>query len=823
MKKIIRKKQKMLKRALLTFLATALPIAFISITDAQVTPDGAFTSVVPTGVNQWEISSINPSFSVGPASMVFNRFTQFIINAGEQYDILLPIGSSASINIIAGGGGTNIAGTLRALTGGSGSPVGGNMIFIDPQGITVSGLVDAGSIMMSTSSATQIPLNGGGFADINNPADIPNLILQGVDITGDAQFVNPGGAINLTGTGIIQCTPVSPFIAGESGIMMFANAFGIDGTIGTTAPGASIALYTGSQLNFNLTNADTNTSPLVANGSANVSLSGVLNASDGTIDIDINTNDLLNNVINIFGQLNASAITPGVDGGEVNLIVRQPASGAVMIDNLSLPGPNILADGMTTGSGGSVSIQSRRIDIINGTAIRANNGATGLIGGNLNLTVTPGSGPVAIASVPAAFIEPTSFANVLVTDGQPGVIGTINFQDDLTTPGFNVQDAVNFPAQTYVGIASLGNVSITAPINVFDCFGIRASTINVDSTVATTGGDIIISSIGGSISIGPAGALNTGPGGFVALTRDDSIGSLTVNLTGSINVDGGNEALTVGNYSGLLFTNQVSLLGAQWGSNAGTYTATTGLSPAASPGVTASTINVATNAAPPPPPPPPSPTTPTSTTTTTTTTTHTDTPTDDQVEYEVGRDLLIQDNVPTETSTTTPVVQDDSNDGKSEITVQDEVLEVQKVFDGDSDKTFGDLNEIAMLLDICTESGEACNDASDGTLGDDLVSTLTKGYPYDNEFTADGSGLVFSYSANYHPQGLESFLTKIKYLEEKFADDSNQSGNNLMGYKHPPAKERIDRVIIIMQDEKMELENKRVNERRFNKVVKHIN
>lgn len=758
---------------------------------AQITPDGLYTTDTYTA-GRHDIRAINPAVPVGGKSMIINRFTQFILPAGEEANIMLN-GANTAVNIVGGGTGTVINGTLNARTGNVFTdPIGGNIIFIDPMGFMVSstGIINVGSILLTSASQTYLPLTNGTSVNINDPAQLPQLLTQTIDPNGTVRFTVPTGPVVVAG--IINSSPIDSIFNDISGVYMFGNNISISGSIDVNNDNADIGVFTGNSLDVNLASGDgQTTAPLASGGRIDISSSAVLQAPSGDMYFEVNTTDIANNVINIYGMLNANAISANSDGGNASLRTIQ-SGGSVLID-----GGNIVASGLGTGSGGGLNVETSKFDIAFG-AVSLMQGVSSNVGGRVVLTNNASSGPTIIGS--GGFVTPATISRINLVDlfSNPDVYGQFAIIDN-TGGGISLDDPVIFPIASDVMLSSSNgpvniNTGNTMWNQVYRDLNLSGTIINVNGWVETLGSDMLLQSSTGIINIGSDGRLKTATDGNILMTRSGDQGPLTVNSDGMIDAGGGTGVLVIGNYGEYNSTyGKIVLSGSSFGGLAGSYTSAQTFSSTSAPGITSKAILLYLT------PAPPSPVDP-------------DVHEEEEearIEVEsINSDLVNYESHWVDYNNTQKTIDELENPSDQDVVPETEEKLVQDV-------------DLEIIIDVCNESSEACGDQVDDSVGSFMIDVLLEGYPYKNEFLADASGVEFSSQENYHPRGLESFLKKIKYLEDKFSTESNteKAKNSLFNYKHPPAEERIERVVILIDKEHIQTKNTKINKRRFNKNV----
>ncbi|MEW5820537.1 MAG: leukotoxin LktA family filamentous adhesin [Cyanobacteriota bacterium] len=135
------------------------------------------------------------------------------------------------------------------------------------------------------------------------------------------------------------------------------------------------------------------------------------------------------------------------------------------------------------------------------------------------------------------------------------------------------------------------------------------------------------------------------------------------------------------------------------------------------------------------------------------------------------------------------------------------------------DKTLDDLIKIYDHTQVDKKNED---NKLEESLGNYLVQeVLFKGFSFEKEYQADANAIVYAYKADYHPRGLESFLSKIKFLEEKIAESQYMQNNfnSLLDYNHPPSASRIEKIVQIMKRDNMSVENKIINQESYSEIL----
>lgn len=811
-------------------LLIALNISTIN-AQTNITPDADYTGITPPTAGVYNIISAPgnpPVTSSDGRTLTINRYTNFTVAAGDTVNILLN-GVDTSINVVTGPGGTNISGILNSLLGGIGSPVGGNMVFVSPGGLIVgaAGQINAGSILLSTSGQSLVPLNPGfaATADLNNDTEYVNIRNQGIDTSGIVRFTNYASDIVISGDiNSIDPSPVfqvnsTPIFGNGYGIYLFGRSITTlpGSSIGTNIP-ADIFLQTGNDIRWNLSNYVISPFAAVVNR-GEIAIQGNITTPSGYVNMTNDSNDIVNNTINISGAVDANAIFPGDRGGFVTLRNVIETGSRIVIDGVAGDG-NINATGNADGQGGSLSvIPTSSFQIINGGSVDLRNGPTGTGGGGFAVQSQPGVN----TQVGGAFINPATIAAITLADN--AAKGTFMVFNSGVFPGIEVINAINFPANSNVVLQTInGNVTINSGVNPVVANGditLRGDNININGLLRTTGSEIKLLTRTGIVDINPFGILDSSPGSDIIMSRVDTLGTLTVNSSGTISSGAGTDDLIIGNTTTNDFTRTaINLNGPTFGPYVNAYNTNTdiGVDTVAAPFLVVDDMNIVfTFPVPVPPPAPPAPPNPNNPVNPPAA------PNPDQPGNNVPpNNVLI-----TETESVSSDLEDTENKNETTKETQQTISAIEKDSNDDmNNKEYSDITafNLSETITVCNVKEESCEKFTENSLGQEVVKILLDGYPYINEFAADNNGIVFSYGAKYHPQGLEGFLLKIKYLEDQMAKQGIQPNakNTLLGYKHPPAQDRLEKVNETIKVEHMDPANTKVNKNKFNRIVGKI-
>jgi filamentous hemagglutinin family protein len=808
-----------IKSRILQFLLTILCLTAFNVGSLQaqttITPNPSFTSVTNPAAGVYNIQATGASIPVGSSqTAIMNRYSQFTVGPNDTANVLLN-GANTSINIVDGPISSSIAGTINSRVGGAGSSIGGNFIFVNPNGIMVmpGGSINAGSILLTTSSHTMFPLNSGtySYADLNDASHVSRLVSQGINPEGIFRFTDPQSGISIGG--FLTTVGSNQFIANESGVFMFGQYISIGSSGIISVPeGDSVAGFTGKELDWNSRTGEVNNkTPLPAGTSSAVWMDGTINAPSGTVLFEAYTEDIFTNMINLTGVINASAISRGADAGSVTLVTKQ-SGGSIDFDGGSGNG-NILADSVGSGAAGTVDITTSSFRIFNGGYVSAINGSGSDAGGNFYLTLQPSSGRVTVES--SGTVDPDSLEYIFLADTvlNPNARGNLYLASAGGVPGIEFNDSVDFNNGTNLFVnASEGDVCFNALVRVNGDARVVGDTINVNGSLQTLSSDIILLSRDGIINISSSGNLISSSDGIIALLRYGSNGGLTITSSGVISAGQGHNNLYIGNYSDINFTNgDIVLSGSTFGNHAGTYkhNETISINTSQTPHLLANEMVINNDTPEPHPDPDPDP--------------HPDPDSDVKEEAKTdiqgaANDLENYEIVWDSYNKTLKLIKSIEEDPDlADITAEEleALAEIISYLYEDS------ITDLISLFDVC--SGGSCNAYLEDSTGSMIVETLFNGYPSEVEYEADEYGLLYVLNTEYHPSGLVGFLTTIDHIEN-LSTSTSSGANNLLHYKHPPTDTRIDQLKVQLdKSNASEKESKVTNKRRYKALQNILN
>ncbi len=369
---------------------------------------------------------------------------------------------------------------------------------------------------------------------------------------------NGGGTISLTGSSIVQSGG-----AGKT-LSLIADASG-------TGNGGSITLKTtGAAGDINLGNSAGSIAGIHARGGSVGSASG----NGGAVNISAARNLTISNP---SGIIDVSPRGTNGNGGKITL-----TNGAVTAGNLKVD-VDLIANGVGTGSGGSIVINNRSASafVIQNPAVT--NGISGTLQANAGSGVGGTGGTISINNTGTGGITLVSFANILLNSGGGGGAGgslTLNANSGLLTiPNGKIDVSAKGPGSYNGGTISLTGSSIvlnggngTTLSLLANAFGtgnggsvsVRTTSVTGDislgnapnnfANISARGGsagsfagnggtvtliagrNLAISGAAGIINVSPSGT--NGNGGSITLTSGNVAATGTVQVDQSVNADG---------------------------------------------------------------------------------------------------------------------------------------------------------------------------------------------------------------------------------------------------------------------------------------------
>lgn len=170
-------------------------VSSVSVTDAannNIATDGK-TGTAITDVNS-KVTNITTTTTIGNGATGLNSFTQFNVTAGNTVNMVLPTGAANLINLVNGGSQSQIYGVLNSIKD---NKIGGNLYFLNPQGIVVGrgGSINAGSLALYTPTQDFVDK----FFDSNNQVNVSSAqkVIDGtLPINANGIIYIEGGSVN---------------------------------------------------------------------------------------------------------------------------------------------------------------------------------------------------------------------------------------------------------------------------------------------------------------------------------------------------------------------------------------------------------------------------------------------------------------------------------------------------------------------------------------------------------------------------------------------------------------------------------------------------
>ena len=581
-----------------------LLVIFILLSSSSVIAQTNITGMAgyTTVNNAGGVYNITSSKTLNNGDAILNRFSSFQLGNGNTANILLgnALGiAKTAINVVhdATGTPTAINGVVKLLSGYNGAaPVGGNLIFVDPNGFMVgaNGQINAGSILLSASDRTFISLNGGSTqVNINSTAQDALLDTSVVDINGIYRFNSITGIANIEGT-LNTLNGNAP--AGiKPGVNIFASQITLANTATVfTKSNSAVNLITGKNISYNVSSGDASVS-LPLDNSGSIEIAGRISSPDGEVIAWANSLDLLNNMLNLTGIIDASSLSGSTNG---SVVLRSGMStnsyGEVQINNGMIDSSGDIE--LNTGSALNINGAGSQLDAGKSVVITANGmyleGDYQANTGNVTITNTGGNPLLVDANLTAnaGDVNITSDGTVVLDFAESQLpAGTLPLTDQQTYAENNVYiGADNF---TSYGIITAHNGEVTVAsntdaafvghcgINSFNTISVLANTILVNQPFNTIDGDINLITNTGDVFLGANGMLSS-LNSAINIFRAFASGKLIFTAEGIISADQVENGLVVGNAPcSAENSSPVDLAGSTFGSYANTYTRPTTVAP----------------------------------------------------------------------------------------------------------------------------------------------------------------------------------------------------------------------------------------------------
>ncbi|NNM86009.1 MAG: leukotoxin LktA family filamentous adhesin [Phycisphaerales bacterium] len=473
-----------------------------------ITPDGRTQTQLQ---NNGNITTITTHTIAGGDA--FNSFGNFTVGSGHTVNLVVPTGASHLVNLVWDSP-VLINGVLNSVDGGH---IGGNVVFVDPQGMIVGagGTVNVGSLTAISASASFMNtlLNQAGKID---PAAASQLLSGEASLSHDGTVViagkiNAASAVNLDAANVIVARAATLNVADAARLQKaFFNA-----TVNTQG------LEQGSQV------VDANGVISIV-GSQSAQVAGALHAggaAGGTVAISGKQ-----------VQLTASARVDasGANGGGSIFIGGGPHAPDAMSEAQQVtvaPGAQISANASERGNGGHVVLWSSDGTTFAGT-IDARGGPQGGNGGFVEVSARQGLAMLGEVNTTA----PRGTLGTLLLDPTDLYIVSSSSPGDETLGG-------SAPQLPYSQDAS----STTSTVSVAELQALGDTNITLQASDAITMGD----SAGAATDLNLAATLKTGTLTLEAGTNSggspaNGAGNIVFNVGSSIETGGGGVVLHAG-------------------------------------------------------------------------------------------------------------------------------------------------------------------------------------------------------------------------------------------------------------------------------------
>ena len=568
-------------------------MAVLSFVVAEAAQAGTI-NIVPTaaGPSSFALSNSGAHAAVITTSIngatALNRFDTFNVGAGNTANLIVPTGANNLVNLVRDQ--VVIGGTVSSTLGSDAGKVGGNLIFVTPNGLILNagGVINTGRLVIRGNSSGNIGLVadantlanalGGGAAgtvEMDGTIDAPG----GIDIDGSTVNLASTAVLN-TGAAGLQALPNADtawlvsttgvpvgtaIVKSEGGIQIVsagdltvagADAKGAGaGAVLDARPvsydGKAVAAPAGIELDSGGT--------LTVNGALTAWSGGAKDAAgdvtlSATQTVTVSSDFIAQFITNfVAGQTSQTAVTIGgsVTGGEVNVT----SSTSVNTSNASV-GAGVLANLLGSGLNSLISAATQKV--IGGDLSLA--AYVSLADATSNVTVAKGAvlnakGDLTIASDAAAVADGSANTSIsgsglglvvaysqLESNANLTVDGTLTAGKALSVSAVNTSDSkivAKVTADTSgVGMAvSYNNVGVHSSLGIGADAILQGQSVDIQSTTTNdplSGGGIN----GGYITKAYTIATDTGAGGGVAaVTTENITAGLTV--AGSVTSTGG--------------------------------------------------------------------------------------------------------------------------------------------------------------------------------------------------------------------------------------------------------------------------------------------
>ncbi len=389
--------------------------------------------------------------------------------------------------------GASISGTSISATGGATSGSGGAVTLDTTDG----GLTLTGSIDTSVS--------GAGTAG--------NVTILVDDADGGEDGITSLVNVNASGSGAGNAGTVS--ITGDGNIL---TSSGIDTSADTGTPGSITVNSTGGLIDSDGSYSGNAIGGTANGGAIDIDAAGsidliLLNSSSdegdgGTITVNSNTAGTITITSTITSDTHGS--DAGDNGGNITIAA---ANGGVTLSGVGLFSNNDNAGG---GNGGVIDIDATGAISISNTIDTSSASTVAGNGGNVSITTTGGT---------LSLTSATGINTTAAGAGTGGTVdldaaGTVGITDDIFTNS-NDGNSGNVTINTTTGTITIGGVIDTSAADATDDGGADA-------------GDVLIDTDNGGVTLSAGGTTIDTSGANQATT-----GTITVNATGAIDIDGG--------------------------------------------------------------------------------------------------------------------------------------------------------------------------------------------------------------------------------------------------------------------------------------------
>ncbi len=520
---------------------TAAPSILLStVTTDFATGKGGLT--LPTPGNQvLNIAAL--AFSINQA---INLSGNLVLNSTGTVTQSQPITAIGGLNLLGSGGTytlTNTSNSIGALAANTGA-----ISVTDKSALAIgtvagtTGVTATGNVTLTTNSiAVSEPITATG----------ETVTIQPLGSTTTTGLGTGSGTLSLSQTSLNNITAAT-LIFGSTGS---SGAMNVGGAVTVPATSTNLSLLSGGAI-------DIDSGASLANGNSNgsITLQGGSLSIGGSVTINTGTTATL--VLDTTGTATQSAAITATD------LVLLGSGGSYTLTSSSNSVGTLAAN---TGSVNFTDSSSLTVNTVAGTNNLSATGAVTLTTDALTLTASTG---LIKATGQTVTIQPLTDTNALgLGTAAAGLSLTQTTLNDITaatlvfgstnsTGGITVGSSISAPSTiTNLSLVSGGTIAVNAALadsNANGTLSLQGSglTLGADVTASSTSGNVVMNTPGtASQSAGTITAANLvllGTAGSYTLIDSNDIGTLAASVgTGSVNLNNGNNALSIGTAGGI--------------------------------------------------------------------------------------------------------------------------------------------------------------------------------------------------------------------------------------------------------------------------------